>query len=871
MTDTSGGLELLVVTRDQVFGSEVTEAIEEAGRTVTTRQTDTVSTWTADEIASLDGVVVDATIAEPVTVVEQLTNRWNLPVVILSDSTVGDETVHHTIEAGAIDVFPRATAVTQYELVYERLASKADRSPAGRMLDEQPARAVFQNVSDGLVIHDPETGKILEVNKRYCELTGYDREELLNDTIQQIIPDNPAYTYDDAMTRIKQARKEGTQLFEFKGRRQNGDTFVGEVHLRTIEIRGREHVLASVRDISERKRRKREYEQIFNSVEDAIVVWDPETLNPLDANEAYLELFGYESQSELREEGVAGLSVTEEGYTEQRGREIHQRVVESGQPEIVEWKGETSSGDHLWLEVKVTPASIGGEQRTVSIQRDITERKRREKAIQALQDATERLQSAQTPNAVATIAVEAASDALDLPLALCWFHDADSDRLKPAAATEPVHEAGLVSPISAGRYEYEVFREGTVVEYTPSKHGVDNPLETGVLLPLADHGLVVAGTHCENKADRVVLDIAKALTDHVTTALDRVEREKAVRDSERRFRLIAERMDEVISLAEPDFSEILYVNPAYEEIWGQPVEMLYSDSRVFLDAVDDRDRARFEADFDEMLREIQEGDHDESYDFEFRLRQPNGEMRWVNATGYSVEFPGDTRRFVGIVDDITERKRREQRLQVFNRILRHNLRNQIDVIRTHAEILDEQSTDDHAERIIDAVDGLATMGARARKTDRIMSTEETVGETDLVGVIDTLVQSKATELNGITVTTELPGSARLTTNENAVTLAAESALENAFAYAASSVTVALQECTDGYVLTIDDDGPGIPEEELIPIEVGTETNLRHGRGLGLWQLRWSVDKLNGELSFDVMEGTTVHITIPDKRTRNETP
>jgi len=55
------------------------------------------------------------------------------------------------------------------------------------------------------------------------------------------------------------------------------------------------------------------------------------------------------------------------------------------------------------------------------------------------------------------------------------------------------------------------------------------------------------------------------------------------------------------------------------------------------------------------------------------------------------------------------------------------------------------------------------------------------------------------------------------------------------------------------------------EEELLPIEAQTETRLQHGRGLGLWQLRWCVDTLDGELSVEAEVGTTVRITLPDRR------
>jgi signal transduction histidine kinase len=179
-------------------------------------------------------------------------------------------------------------------------------------------------------------------------------------------------------------------------------------------------------------------------------------------------------------------------------------------------------------------------------------------------------------------------------------------------------------------------------------------------------------------------------------------------------------------------------------------------------------------------------------------------------------------------------------------------------------VLADRGTDDHAERIIAAVDELATTGARARKIDRLMSMEDTREEVALSETVREAVEAIKTTRGGVGVTTEAPRSASLTTNEEAMQIAVESALENAIEHAKSTVTVRIEAANDGYTVTITDDGPGIPDEELVPIEARSETNFQHSRGLGLWQLRWSVDKLNGELSFDTTNGTTVRIRIPDQ-------
>ncbi len=67
----------------------------------------------------------------------------------------------------------------------------------------------------------------------------------------------------------------------------------------------------------------------------------------------------------------------------------------------------------------------------------------------------------------------------------------------------------------------------------------------------------------------------------------------------------------------------------------------------------------------------------------------------------------------------------------------------------------------------------------------------------------------------------------------------------------------------GYVLSVDDDGPGLPESERAALEIDRETQLEHATGLGLWKLRWAVDTLEGSLAVSTDDGTTVSVTVPD--------
>jgi signal transduction histidine kinase len=212
---------------------------------------------------------------------------------------------------------------------------------------------------------------------------------------------------------------------------------------------------------------------------------------------------------------------------------------------------------------------------------------------------------------------------------------------------------------------------------------------------------------------------------------------------------------------------------------------------------------------------------------------------------------------------IEERKQREQRLEVFNRLLRHNLRNRLDVIRSHTEQLADQTDGDDAEAVLAATDRLASIGTRARRIDRLMARDPDPTVVDLTSMVPGLLSQITSD--DITVNTEFPSRATLRTDPEILRTTLTSPLENAVKYAESSVTVSITPTPDrdGHKIAISDDGPGIPAAELESLAAGTETSLQHGRGLGLWQLRWGVDALGGGLSFETDDGTTVNITLAD--------
>lgn len=142
----------------------------------------------------------------------------------------------------------------------------------------------------------------------------------------------------------------------------------------------------------------------------------------------------------------------------------------------------------------------------------------------------------------------------------------------------------------------------------------------------------------------------------VEVALLRARMERRLRESERRFRQMAETVEEVFWLRDPGCEEMLYVSPAFETIWGRPCQAVYEDPRSWIEAIHPEDRGRIETRIvDPETSKFEE---------EYRVVRPDGEERWVHDQGVPVfDDDGDVYRMAGVTRDITERKRFEEQLQ----------------------------------------------------------------------------------------------------------------------------------------------------------------------------------------------------------------
>ena len=141
---------------------------------------------------------------------------------------------------------------------------------------------------------------------------------------------------------------------------------------------------------------------------------------------------------------------------------------------------------------------------------------------------------------------------------------------------------------------------------------------------------------------------------------ERRRAEVASHESEERFRQIAESIDEVFWITSPDKDRMIYVSPAYEQIWGRPCSELYVNPRNWLTGIhpDDRDRV-----IDAAMTKQSQG----TYDEEYRIVRPDGGERWIRDRAFPLrDDTGAIYRIVGLAEDVTARKAVESEIRALS-------------------------------------------------------------------------------------------------------------------------------------------------------------------------------------------------------------
>lgn len=212
----------------------------------------------------------------------------------------------------------------------------------------------------------------------------------------------------------------------------------------------------------------------------------------------------------------------------------------------------------------------------------------------------------------------------------------------------------------------------------------------------------------------------------------------------------------------------------------------------------------------------------------------------------------------------SELERRADLLDVVNRVLRHNLRNDLNYVRGTIRMLSEG--DDHSldtEPVVETVERLLELGETARQLDSIVRRDTEFARTDLVSVAETAAEAVAREYPEASITVD-DGDEPPVLAKSTLRSAVRELLENAVKHGDwRGTTVSFGRTDDAVEISVADDGNGLPAQERTVLTTGNETPLVHGSGLGLWMVYWIVTDHGGSVDATVDErGTTITLSLP---------
>ncbi|MBN1993102.1 MAG: PAS domain S-box protein [Anaerolineae bacterium] len=196
----------------------------------------------------------------------------------------------------------------------------------------------------------------------------------------------------------------------------------------------------------------------------------------------------------------------------------------------------------------------------------------------------------------------------------------------------------IIRPIQAMAATVEAISAGDLSQQVE----ITRPDELGILAG--------AFNNMTGKLRRLINDLEQQI-------VERKQAEQALRESEERLRQIASSLREIVWLRDAQTRQVLYVNPAFEELTGRTCEDFYENPDIMRDAIHPDDR-------EGVLKAIEQRSGSVPFDTEHRIIHLDGSVRWVSSRSFPVRNEaGEVYRWASIMEDITERKQAEEALR----------------------------------------------------------------------------------------------------------------------------------------------------------------------------------------------------------------
>jgi PAS domain S-box-containing protein len=713
-----------------------------------------------------------------------------------------------------------------------------------------------------------EEGAVYDLSRTYCRrCVDSDSSLAVTDAVAEGWSGDPAYEehglgcYLGTPIHVD-GELVGTVCFADTETRDGAFTSVERAFVElAARLLGREHEIARYeRQLDERDSRlderaialedsERKYEALMTTAPDAIFVAEADSGAIVDANEAAVDLAG------VSVERLCEMNLQRFHDDEVPGRywAEFQRFVAGDEETMSHYSDgtrltiERPDGTVVPVEISARTVAIDGAEYVQGIVRDVSDRLQREEDI-----ARQRRQREQTeqkyeslvtaaPNAIvlADLKTRELVEVNEAAVALTGYRreellDRTVDAIHPTGTTEQYIQA-VQDGLDDGAVTTGELPDGSPI-LVQRKDGSTVPIE----ISLTD--VEVAG---RPHALAIIRDVS-----------DRRERERELRVKDR----AVQEAPVGITISDPDTddNDLVYANDRFEEMTGYDQTEVVGDNCRFLQGP-----GTDAEDLEPLRTAVENAQQARTEVLNYRK---DGTPFWNEVSIAPVtDDSGEVTNFVGFQRDVTARKRQAKLVTVLNRVLRHNLRNGMNVVLARTAELQARVDAPEAELVAairDRAQQLVALGERANDMDNVVDADQSVTPTDAVEMVSSVAAELDTEYPDATVQVDAPQSQPVCAT-GAVEEALRELATNAVTHGGPEPTVefAVERIDRGVLVRVSDDGPGLPQDEQTVLDRGYETPLEHASGLGLWFVNWVVTGVGGHVSATVDDGTTVTLTL----------
>jgi|GEM_PF-736763 len=598
----------------------------------------------------------------------------------------------------------------------------------------------------------------------------------------------------------------------------------------------------SSRDITDRKRvedalreSEERYRQLVELSPDMIVVHRGNEI--LFINEAGVGLLGAESADQL-----VGSSVADLVHPEYRGvarERVAKLIKEGGRSPVYEYKLLRVDGTEFDAELIGVIIEYQGGKAIQIIVRDITERKRAEEALKRSEESFRTLFEEIRDG----ILIIGGGRIVMANNAICNFY-----------GIAPADIIGMDATMIVDPEYREIVRDR--MEQILSGEEVPDPSIYQVTRPKGGiRWAEVRSTLIDLRGEKVILSIIRDITDKKSA-------EDALRESEERFRMMADHIREIFWMTDPASKSMLYVSPAYEEIFGESHDELYRNPARWMEHIHRDDVEMVQANQEKQIR----GEH--TYE-EFRVILPDGSLRWVGNNAYPISDSwGNIYRVTGVAEDITHRKEAEEEIrdslrekEVLLREIHHRVKNNFQVISSLLDLQINRINNDTAKSVLyraqQRIRTMALVHERLYRSDDLSSIDFSEYIHALVRDLYQIYKT-GRRVIAIDIDVEMP---RMGINRAIPCgLIINEILSNSLIHAfppsvkgKGSITIGMKKTNGSGVLSIRDNGVGLPRN----INAGTTNTLGLKLVSQLVQMQ-----LKGEMNISRGGGTEFTIRFP---------